>query len=312
MLCASVCAAEPETLLRANDVVAFVGGEDMVSLAELGYLETLLTVGMPDLHLRFRSLAWEGDTVYEQRRDLNYPPLDAQLESIGATMVVVQFGSMESLEGKGRAPEFLSAFERLVSRFSGNDKRRIVVMTPGALNLSTVPADGVPTTIADYSEPLVELSQRHGWKVVDILRSPVDDFGAPEATGIWRDDVHFSERGQAIASVVVAEQLGMDPWKTLKLSPETPRRYDAIPARLATFEALRNQICQKNLLWFHYYRPQNWAFLAGDRTNQPSSRDYRDLSKRWFPDEMKQWLPLIEQAEGEIRETAENQMTGTP
>src|SRR4029078_543617 len=51
---------------------------------------------------------------------------------------------------------------------------------------------------------------------------------------------------------------------------------------------------------FHYRRPQNWAFLAGDRVTQPSSHDYRDPSKRWFPGEMEQFLPMIAQAASEI------------
>jgi hypothetical protein len=56
----------------------------------------------------------------------------------------------------------------------------------------------------------------------------------------------------------------------------------------------------KNKLWFHYIRPQNWAFLNGDRTIQPSSRDHLDPEIRWFPEEMKQWLPLIAAREREI------------
>jgi hypothetical protein len=60
----------------------------------------------------------------------------------------------------------------------------------------------------------------------------------------------------------------------------------------------------KNRLWERYRRPQNWAFLAGDRVSQPSSRDWRDPNKRWFPEEMEQFVPLIEQKEKEIWELA--------
>jgi hypothetical protein len=67
-----------------------------------------------------------------------------------------------------------------------------------------------------------------------------------------------------------------------------------------TLPGLHAAIVAKNRLWFHYTRPQNWAFLAGNRTNQPSSRDHLDPSKRWFPEEMEQWVPLIEAKEKEI------------
>ena len=42
-------------------------------------------------------------------------------------------------------------------------------------------------------------------------------------------------------------------------------------------------IIAKNRLWFDYWRPQNWAFLAGDRTAQPSSRDHVDPEQTLVP-----------------------------
>ena len=72
----SVVTAE-EPFFKKDDVIALVGGEDMVAASEYGYLELLLTRALPDYQLKFRSLAWEGDTVFEQRRDLNFPPLEA-------------------------------------------------------------------------------------------------------------------------------------------------------------------------------------------------------------------------------------------
>jgi hypothetical protein len=65
-------------------------------------------------------------------------------------------------------------------------------------------------------------------------------------------------------------------------------------------EKLRQRIAKKNRLWFNYWRVQNWAFLAGDRTEQPSSRDHVDRTKRWFPAEREQFLPLIDAKEEEI------------
>jgi hypothetical protein len=70
--------------------------------------------------------------------------------------------------------------------------------------------------------------------------------------------------------------------------------------RLADIRRLHELINDKNRLWFDYWRPQNWAFLAGDRTVQPSSRDHVDPSKRWFPPERELFLPLIEAKEAEI------------
>ena len=121
-------AAEP--WLKAGDVVALVGGEDMVALAEEGWLETLVTWAQPKDRIRFRSLAWEGDTVFEQRRDLNYPALEAQLDKIGATVVICQFGKMESFAGKDGVAAFTEAYEKLLARLNPEGKRRIALVLP--------------------------------------------------------------------------------------------------------------------------------------------------------------------------------------
>ena len=97
--------------------IALVGGEDMVVASEYGYLELLLTRALPDYQLKFRCLAWEGDTVFEQRRDLNFPTWEEQFEKIGATVVICQFGQMESLAGKEKLPEFVEAYQKLIERF---------------------------------------------------------------------------------------------------------------------------------------------------------------------------------------------------
>ena len=114
LLVSAARGAEP--FFKKGDVIAIVGGEDMVAMSEYGYLELLLTRALPDYHLRFRNLAWEGDTVFEQRRDLGFPPLETQLDQIGATVVLCQFGHMESLAGQGEAPEFIAAYEKLIER----------------------------------------------------------------------------------------------------------------------------------------------------------------------------------------------------
>src|SRR5688572_11876746 len=86
-------AASNERLLVENgDVIVFSGGEDVVAGLEHAYLETLLTLNFPEKRVRFRDLGWEGDTVYDQHRDLNFGTWSNQLHRVGATVVFAQFG----------------------------------------------------------------------------------------------------------------------------------------------------------------------------------------------------------------------------
>src|SRR6185369_8007880 len=86
----------PEFKLQTNDVVVFLGGANVVAAQETGHLETLLTVKFHGLGMRFHTLAWEGDTVYAQPRDLNFPQLKTQLQRVAATVAFLHFGQTES------------------------------------------------------------------------------------------------------------------------------------------------------------------------------------------------------------------------
>ena len=98
--------ARAETLqLKQGDVVAVVGGTDMVRMQREGRLEAALTNRYRDSKPKFRDLAWDGDTVYFQStvrvrwRRQAFGDLRNQLKRVGATVVIAQFGKIESLDG---------------------------------------------------------------------------------------------------------------------------------------------------------------------------------------------------------------------
>jgi len=235
---------------QPDDVVALVGGEDMVVMRDQPDLE-LLVRRQPGLSgVRFRSLAFEGDTVFEQFRQLNFPTWEDQLASVGATVVIAQFGKMESLDGPDAAPAFAAAYEKLLDRLAGGTRR--------VLLLAARPPKGSPAqVVAPYNTAARALARQRGWPFLDLDRLSL----AEAATGT----------------------LG----------------FTTVPPPDPSLVALTRK---KNWLWFHYWRPQNWAFLHGDRTEQQSSRDHRDPTIRWFPEEMKQWLPLVAARDLEIQQ----------
>ncbi len=309
-----------EPFLKAGDVVALVGGEDMVSASEYGYLELLLQRALPDFHLKVRSLAWEGDTVFEQRRDLNYPTLEQQLDQIGATVVICQFGQMESLAGKEKLPDFIAAYEELITRVSGGGNRRFILIRPGYFEKGEPPYVRPPNLYPDRTFPIAKpnlvldayraairtIAETHHYPVVlgQLSGEELRETGYPDAIEgkEWptmmntRDGVHRNGNGYVLLQqhlqATLPELRHANSNQTFISSGEVTKPPE--------YEPLRQLIIQKNRLWYHYYRPSNWAFLAGDRTHQPSSRDYLDPTKRWFPAEMEQWLPLIGAKEKEI------------
>ena len=298
----AICAARSEEpFVKKDDVIALAGGENMAAVSENGFFELYAHhASFPDLHLRFRDMAWEGDTVFEQNRPLNFPTWEELLDKTGATVVVAQFGQMESLAGKEKLPEFIEAYDKLIERWSAGGKRRIVLLAPVLFSQSLSAAKEKEGTIEfqqteklkssndamdEYIEAIRELAEKYHARFVNVSNLDVDD------VLVQRDGIHLTNTGHYVMARRIAEGTRRKGRHAPRASRETPRR-------------LLQLIVAKNRLWFNYWRVQNWAFLAGDRTNQPSSRDWRDPSIRWFPPEREKFLPLIADKENEIWELA--------
>lgn len=277
----------PERFFKPNDVVALIGGEDMVVAAELGFFEMLAVRAQPEQRIKFRSLAWEGDTVFEQHRDLNFPAWEEQLDQIGATVVICQFGQMESFAGKAKLADFVTEYEKLLARFSAGGKRRIVVLEPFAFAQGDLSAAELTATRLERHEAFADYAAA-ARNVADRAQAQWISVGEIRLSGspVQRDGCHLTRPAHAVFALDLARKLQLDA--------------SAGAGNSAAHTQLLNAIVAKNRLWFDYWRVQNWAFLAGDRTVQPSSRDHRDPTKRWFPGEREEFLPLIDAREKEI------------
>jgi hypothetical protein len=256
--------------LERDDVVAFLGGQNLHALVESGRLEAWMSLAVPGV--RFRNLAWEGDTVFEQRRDLHFGPWKRYLERSGATVLVVQYGQMESLRGEAGVADFVAAYGRLLTELAART-RRIVVLSPARFEKPAPPLPDLSARNADlarYAAACEELAYRMGLVFVDLR----------ELSPATRNGVHWTAAGLDAVGLAVARAFQV---------PERP-----VPSDL--LDAVR----EKNRLWYDHWRPMNWAFLEGDRTEQPSGRDHVDRRLRWFPVEMQDYLPLLRRQESRI------------
>ena len=128
---------------------------------------------------------------------------------------------------------------------------------------------------------MLALAEKNRGLFVDVIAAWPKD-----VTRWTTDGLTMTETGHRVLAQIIARQL----WNGLPLD--------------STAAPLRNTIIQKNKLWHDYWRPSNWAFLHGDRTTQPSSRDHLNPSVRWFPAELEKYRELIAAKENEIRKLA--------
>jgi len=291
-------------LFRTNDVVAFVGGASVVVADRAGVLETTLTLAHPGHHLRFRSLAWEGDTALSQPRELNFPGLTNLLDRCQATVVCLEFGASEALEPRFAEPAFKAGYRGLLRQCFSRVSRVILVIPP--------PFESKPPPLPDFSHANASLV-----RIADAIRS-VAQVARENPSGIERIvtviDLHtaFTRQPPASPWTYDGRDFKTSGHRAVAASWVLHLGHATLTGQVETLEfwkraeiaELHQAVSSKNQLWFDSWRPMNWAFLAGDRTEQQASRDHRDRNIRWFPTEMQQFSPLVLEAEIRIESLA--------
>jgi len=294
--------------LKSTDTVALIGGSNIERTRFHGFLQTHLIASPPGSQVRVRNFGWEGDTVFEQWRDggvVSYEKLDEarreaelrlsrdsgtphwrqqrnwqqQLAEVGANVVLAQFGQMESLGGREKLPAFIEAYDSLLTEFAAGG-RRLVLISPLEFERTSQPHAHELMAHNDnvkvYAEAIRALAARRTALFVDLSRRPT-----PSAP-LTDNGFQLNEHGHRVVATVIAEALGATPNSSVNTA------------------AVRTAVLEMERLWFDHWRPMNWAFLAGDRTTVPYSLDWRDRSKRIFPEEMKEFPLLLQQADENI------------
>lgn len=274
---------------RPGETIAWIGGTEIADLDRYGFLEAGMQLTWPDLGLRWRNLAWQGDTVYQQARPMYFytkagDPQPGSIpdhrERTEPGIVFIAFGKMESLEGTERLPDFVAAYTKLIEDLLPLTKR-IVLVEPTPFFWSG-PAQDLATernkVLETYNEAIRSLARE---KDLMFLSTGSAEWNA----GHSDNGVHLNASGHQVFANEMNRMLGR-----VSLEKTSPSLHDAI--------------ARKNLLWQQYYRPTNWAFLFGDRQHVPASRDVEKREERWFVREIDALPALIAGAEADIQRYA--------
>ncbi|MBX7206669.1 MAG: hypothetical protein K1X78_00040 [Verrucomicrobiaceae bacterium] len=269
-----------EFVVDDGEVISLLGGSEAVGLVESGWFESALMVFAAGKKVSVRDLSWEADTALRQDRPMNFGSLAQQLERTGTTTVILMFGRQDCIEmGPGRAQQFYDAMERIV-RTCAVHTRRIVIVGPVPFEKKEPPLPDLSSqnkALSAYSEAAYAAAENGNCLFVDVLRE------WPQGAARWTTDgLTMTDSGHR----VLADLMALHLWNGRPLD--------------STVQQLRKAIIEKNKLWHDYWRPSNWAFLHGDRTAQPSSRDHLNPGVRWFPAELEKYRDLITAKEKEI------------
>ncbi|OYW75574.1 MAG: cytochrome C precursor [Verrucomicrobia bacterium 12-59-8] len=245
-------------VLEQDEVIVMAGQENLVREQKVGDFEAVFGMAYAAKQPSFRSMAWEGDTVYEQWRDLNFGDWKAQLDAAGGSIVIAQFGQTESFDGVKRLAEFKSAYHRLLDQFSAQTPR-LVLVSPMPFEKPTAShAPDLTQRNADvkaYAEAVREVAKQRGAVFVDLF-TPLSLTAAKAR--ITDDGLHLNAHGLRVVAQQIAQQLG------------------ASSSDADDLTALKAAIVEKNRLWFDCWRPANWSFVYGDRVTQMFGKPAKD------------------------------------
>ncbi len=272
---------------RPGETIAWIGGTEIIDLDLYGFLEAGMQLAWPGLGLRWRNLAWQGDTVYRQARPLYFytkagDPQPGSIpdhrERTEPGIVFIAFGKMESLEGAERLPDFVAAYAKLVDELLPLTKR-LVLVEPTPFFHSGPAANRAEERNIVLSAYVAAIERLAAERNLLFIRSD-----AEWNAGMSDNGVHLNESGHLKFAHAIRDRIGASVRQGGNVSP-----------------ALRDAIARKNLLWQQYYRPTNWAFLFGDRQHVPASRDVEKREERWFVREIDALPALIAGAEADIQ-----------
>ncbi|MEE2711812.1 MAG: family 16 glycoside hydrolase [Planctomycetota bacterium] len=287
--------------INHEQTIVILGGTNALASGKNGYLETLLTAAHPEHRLRFRNMAWQADTVHRQQRPRNfyaknkpgYGERDGR-KTTRADIVFFWMGQTESLHGPQNVGEFARAYAGHLDQLASYTHRVVLVTPVPFLDPLGVGIDVEERnrSLATYVDAIKQIGRARSLPVVDLF-SAFRSANPGDASS--QNGVHLTASGHWFAATTIATQLGV----ARRVPPVELRASDAT-LKPAAAESLRRSIVQKNELWFRYWRPTNWAFLYGNRQSQPSSRDHRNGSHRWFPEELRSLLDQINQADATV------------
>jgi lysophospholipase L1-like esterase len=270
-------AAQAPLTFQPHDRVILVGNTLAERQMLFNHFEASLLSRFPALELTVRNLGWSGDTPALQPRPLNFGDTAQHLTAQKADVIVAFFGLNESFAGEAGVAAFERDLEAWVktqraARYNGRTAPRLVLVSPIAqerlARLVHVDVEARNRDLARYTEAMRTVAARLDVPFVDVF-TPMKAAMASAPEPLTINGLHLNETGDRVFAEVLMTALGFEP------APS-----DTSAAAIKAFETLREQVRDKNQLWFYRFRPLNAEYVVGRRLNPFGSVNFPPEMKR--------------------------------
>lgn len=245
--------------LNDGDRVVLLGDTFFEREGNHGYIESTIVAAHPGKTLRFRNLAWSGDTPNAQARSYFGPPTEGQqrlkgnLELVKPTVVFACYGAAVAAEGEAGLKRFIEDYNKLLDLISQSTQSKIVLVSPPAAEAQgTVKPfmDVRNVQLQQVGAAVKQLAESRKLEFIDLYR-PVAAILEKAGKPLTMNGLHFTEAGYKTIAPVIASTLVTLPKSSVVVS-----------------EKLRATVMEKNMLFFNRYRPQNEIYLFGSRKHE--------------------------------------------
>ncbi len=245
--------------LRDGDRVLFIGDTIFEREVDYGNLEAALATRFGDRDVKFRNLAWAGDTPMGRARasfDWNHPEEDwlkrvkEQVGLVKPTVAFLDYAMTAALEGgTNGAPKYAADLSRLMAAINETSGTKVRFVLFGPLQQQGE-RPGSPRTLAleAINDATARVAREHDAIFVDTLR--VTRPLTMVRMVLYDNPVALNPMGHAMFAQRVVDEL-------------CGARDGAAPT-----EPLLAAIRKKNELFFHRWRPENWTYLFGFRKGE--------------------------------------------
>jgi len=278
--------AAPQWQLHDGERVVLLGDTLFEREGQLGFIETALVTAFPEADLEFRNLGWGGDTVWADSRGVFDPPakgyarMTKLVDELAPNVIFIAYGRNESFAGDRQLDAFGKQLDRLCTDLCRQEpgepsgRPRLVLVTPSPFEQQpTCPnADAQNAVLARYAAVIRNTAVARQAGLVDLF---ADWPTAAAAEASTTDGMHLSPFGYQTAARLFAAAAGRQ-----------------LPADWTDRSApVREQINNKNQLFFHRWRPANETYLFLFRKHEQGNNAA----------EIPRFDPLVAAAEAAVR-----------
>lgn len=249
--------AHAQLPLKKSDTICLIGNSLGDRMQHDGWVETLLQSELPDHQLRFRNLAYSGDTVTSRPRSKDYKNHEQYLAHCKADVVFVFFGYNESFAGEKGIPGFKKDLGAMIDKyrglkFNGESETRFVLFSPIAhedLKNPNLPNGSANNgNLALYTTAIGEVAEEKKVAFVDLF-TPSQKLYEESETPLTLNGVHLLPEGN--------KQLAWPIAFALTGKPSTASD---------SLEAVRQVVLDKNWHWHNRYRATDGNDVWGSRS----------------------------------------------